>query len=211
MRHRSVGRLERSNPRVTFDVIADMSRPNRMPGRKCRTSNNELNAFSNDFFVAHTVLNRANRALVVKDVRDLSDRDSGMNRLGRNNAVVATRQLAGISGGIEADGKVFRSGKLEAILPYSVGVLLPHIVSPHFGFASLCEVRGKQAAYGTTTDDANLHLRNTFLLPLGSSEELPRHIRQTLAFCVADSVGVLRVKTHFAVFIDDLRMHRENH
>ena len=70
---------------------------------KRRTSNHKLDAFRNNFFVADTVLNRANRALVVKDIGDLRDCDPGMNRLGRDNAVVAARQFAGIAGCVERE------------------------------------------------------------------------------------------------------------
>jgi hypothetical protein len=62
-----------------------------MPSGEGRASNHELHALRNNFFIANTVLHRTDRALVVKDVRDLRDRDTSMNRLGGNDAVVAPR------------------------------------------------------------------------------------------------------------------------
>src|SRR5579863_1790322 len=182
-----------------------------MPGGKGRTTNHKLHTLRDNFFVADPVLHGTNRALVIKDVRDLGNCDSSMDRLGRDDPIVAAWQIAGVAGRVRAGNKICLSGKSQAVLLDGVDVLLPNVVGPHFGFSGPCEMRGKQTAYGTTTDDANLHLRNTFLLPLSSGEKLPRHIRQALAFRVADSVSVLRIQTHSAIFIDDLRMQRENH
>src|SRR5580704_18026429 len=56
----------------------------------------------------------------------------------------------------------------------------------------------------------------TFSVPQFSSSffagvKLPGHIREALAFRLADAVGVLRIEAHLAIFIHDLRMQRENH
>src|SRR5277367_3588484 len=128
-----------------------------MPGRKGRASNHELHALRENLFVADAVLNRTNCALIVKDVGDLRDCDPSMNRLGRDNAIVAARQILGITSRVQARGKICRSRKSQAILPDSVGVLFPHVVGPHFGLASFREMRGEQAAYSSASDYADLH------------------------------------------------------
>src|SRR5580700_3122382 len=152
-----MGLFERSNPGVTFDVVTDMSGCNGMTSWKRRASNHELHALRNDLFVADSVLNRADRALVIKDVLDLGDCDSGMNRLGRDDAVIAARQLFGVAGRVEAGGKVFRPRKSQAVLLNRGSVLPPHIIGPHFGLASLCKMRGEQASDGSATNDADFH------------------------------------------------------
>ena len=126
-------------------------------GEGC-ASNHELHALRDNFFVTDTVLNRADRALVVKDIGDLRNRDSGMDRLGRDNAVITPGQFLGIAGCVEASGEVCRSGKSQAALLDCVGVFFPHIVGPHFGFARIRKVRRKQASYRSATNYADLHL-----------------------------------------------------
>src|SRR2546422_10758208 len=42
-------------------------------------------------------------------------------------------------------------------------------------------------------------------------KKFPRHIGKAFALCLSDSIGVLRVETHFPVLVHDLRVQRENH
>src|SRR5579863_3471853 len=152
-----MGLFERADPGVTFDVITDMSRRNGMPSWKRRAPNHELHALGNDLFVADSVLNRTHRALVVKDVLDLGDCDPGMNCLSRDDPVIAARQLFGVAGRVKAGGKIFRPRKSQAVLLNRGSVLPPHVIGPHFGLASLGEMRGEQASDSSATDDADFH------------------------------------------------------
>ena len=134
-----------------------MSRGNGMTCGKRRAPNHELHALGNDLFIANSVLNRANRALVIKDVFDLGNGHPGMNRFGRDDAVIAARQLFGVAGRVEAGGKIFGPGKSQAILLNRGSVLPPHVVGPYLGLASLCEMSSEQASNGSTTDDADFY------------------------------------------------------
>src|SRR5215469_14303797 len=46
---------------------------------------------------------------------------------------------------------------------------------------------------------------------LFSGKKFPRNIGQTFAFSPADTVCILRIETDFSIFVDHLRMKREDH
>src|SRR5579862_230291 len=98
--HRSFGRLEGTDPGVALDVEANVSGRDGVACGKSCAPNYELHLFGDDFFVTHAVLYGANRAVVVEDVRGLGNGIPSVDRLGRDNAKVAARKFAGVSGGI---------------------------------------------------------------------------------------------------------------
>src|SRR5712692_4117742 len=53
-------------------------------------------------------------------------------------------------------------------------------------------------------------LRGGSMPSLLARKEFPRHISKAFAFCLSDSIGVLRVETHFPVLVHDLRVKGEN-
>ena len=91
--HGSVGRLERPDPGVALDVVANVPGGDGMPGGKRRAANHALHVLGDDLFVADPILHRADRAVFIKDVRDLRDGGPRVNRLGRDDAIIAARQL----------------------------------------------------------------------------------------------------------------------
>ena len=74
-------------------------------------------------------------------MRRLCDRVPSMNRLGGDDAIIASRNLAGISRRIEFRRKVGRAREAESIVADGVDVLFPEIVGPNFRFALPSEMR----------------------------------------------------------------------
>ena len=75
-------------------------------GGKGSAADYVLHFSCDQFFVAHAVLHRADGAALVEEMRALRDGLLGVHGFGRDNAVVAARQLFSIGGGSEARGKV---------------------------------------------------------------------------------------------------------
>src|ERR1700722_14052423 len=125
-----------------------MSRRDGMPGGKRRATDHELHVLGDDFFVAYSVLYRADCAFVVKNVGYLCDGRSGMDRLGRDNAVIAARQLCGIAGGVEPSGEIGGSGKSQSVGANRGRMLLPDVVGPDFGLSGFGQMCRKQATDG---------------------------------------------------------------
>ena len=64
-------RFEGANPGVALDVVTDMSGRDRVTGGKGRAPDHILHMLGDDFFIAHAVLHRAHRTVVVENVRHL--------------------------------------------------------------------------------------------------------------------------------------------
>src|SRR5581483_9596879 len=138
-----------------LDVIADVSRCNRMSRGKRSTTDYQLHVFSNQFFVPDAVLYRTDRAVLVEDMRSLLNSVSGMNGLGRHNAVIAAWDLPRVAGRIQFGREILRPGKPQAALANRIRVLFPDVIRPDFHFACLGQVRGKQASHRAAADDTD--------------------------------------------------------
>src|SRR5215470_17674348 len=157
---RSLRRLERADPSVAFNVVPDMSGRDGMSRRKRGSADHVLHAFGDQFFVADSVLDRTYRGVLAKDMRDLTNRGTGVDRLGRDDAVVALRQLCGITGRIQTGDEVRRSGKPQAVRADRLSVFFPQVIRPDFDLARSREMSSEQAADSAASDDADLHKIN---------------------------------------------------
>src|SRR6266481_325934 len=92
-RHRRIAGLERTNPSISFDVIADVTGSDRMSCRKCCSTNDVFHMLGDNFFIADAILYRAHCASFIEDMRHLGDRHLCVNRFGGDNTVVASWQL----------------------------------------------------------------------------------------------------------------------
>ena len=207
--HRSVGRLERADPGVTLNVITDVPGRDDVAGGKSGAANHELHMLRDNFFVAHAVLNRADRAVVIENVRGLFDGDAGMNALGGDDAVVAARNFLASLVALSRSGKVRRSRKPQAVLAgwrrcaLSIHRMPTLHVSHDF---ARCAANMLPTAPQPTMQT---FIHAVTSRPFGAGVKLPGHIRQAFAFVLADAVSVLRIEAHLAVLIDDLRMQTE--
>ena len=105
-RQRSIRWLKRSNPCITCNIETNVTGCDRMARGKCRSANDLLYVLSDNFFIAHAILNGADGARVVERARSLRYRRSCVNRFGRYDAVVASRKVVGITGGAEVRGEI---------------------------------------------------------------------------------------------------------
>src|SRR5258708_28400641 len=141
-----------------------MSRLNRMPGGKGRSANHMLPMFRDDFFVANAVLHRAHRCVLTKGMSRLRDGNTRMDCFGRDDAIVAARQLFGITRRVKIGSEIGSARKSQAVFANRVRVILPDIVSPDFGRTCLGKMSRKEAAHGPAADDANTDPRHYFWL-----------------------------------------------
>src|SRR5207253_1028395 len=94
-----------------------------------------LYALGDEFFVAYSVLHRADGAALIEKVRGFRDGDLGVRGLSRDNAVIAARQLFGIGGSAQAGGEIGSAREAQAAGVDSLNVRLGDVVSEDFGLA----------------------------------------------------------------------------
>src|ERR1700686_5301618 len=94
----------------------------------------------------------------------LRDGNTRMDCFGRDDAIIASWQLFGITRSVEMGSEIGSARKSQAVFANRIGVILPDIVSPDFALTCPGKVSCKKAAHGPTANDANPDLRHYFSL-----------------------------------------------
>src|ERR1700675_445756 len=150
-----IRRFERANPGVALDVETNVARSDWMSRGERRAANDILNVFRYDFFVADTILHRADSAILVERARNLRDGATRVDGLGGDDAIIAARKFLGIAGSIQFRCEICRSRYSETMIADRFDVIFPDVIGPDFGLAFPGKVRGEEAADGAATDDAD--------------------------------------------------------
>ena len=155
--HGSLGGLKGTDPGIAFDVVADVAGLDDMAGGKGGAANDELHTLGDEFFVAHSVLHGTDGAALIEKMRGLRDGDLSVRGFSRDNAVIAARKFFGIARCAQAGGEIGGAREAQAAGVDGINVGLGDIVGEDFGFAGARQMRGKQTAYRSATDDADFH------------------------------------------------------
>ena len=126
-------------------------------GGKSGAANHIFHALGDEFFVADAVLHRADSAALIEQMRSLRDSDLGVRGFSGHDAIIAARQFFGIARSAQAGGEIGGAGEAQAAGVDGINVRRGDVVSKDLAFAGARQMRGKQAAHRSATDDADSH------------------------------------------------------
>ena len=126
-----------------------------MPGWKGGSADHLLHMLSNNFFVTDSILHGTDGTLPVESPSGLCYRRRCVDRFGRDNTIIATRQFKRISRRVEFCREIGSARNTQSVLANGIDVLMRNVVRPHLRFTFIGEMRGEQTSNRAATDDAN--------------------------------------------------------
>jgi hypothetical protein len=154
--------FEWPDPSVAVNVETGVAWLDDMARWKCSAANHVPHMLGENLFVADTILDGADGALLIENVRGLFDGAASVCAFCRDNAEIARRNFAGIRSRVETHSEIGGAADTQAAFIDCLCVALPNIVGMDFDVFEAGEVRAEDTSDCTAADNANLHAHAIF-------------------------------------------------